>query len=75
MKTQASSVIEELPEKMYFSRQETATLLRIGLSTLDSKIGPELLPRVRMRKRVYFLRSDIEKFILANRYTGEKHGN
>jgi hypothetical protein len=70
MKSANNNLIVEMPEKTMFSRQETATILGIGLSTLDSLITEKDLPRVHMRKRVYVLRKDLENFILANRTGG-----
>ena len=62
--------ILELPEKTLFSRKETACLLGIGLSTLDSLISDSELPRIRIHKRVYVARGDLESYIMSCRSTG-----
>ena len=61
--------ITEWPAKTLLTRQETAQILGIGLSTLDSLITYEELPRTIIRKRVLFHRSDIATYITANRVT------
>lgn len=63
------SILVELPEQTLFDRITTARVLGIGVSTLDSLITPEELPRIHLKKRTYFLRSDIENYILSNRVT------
>lgn len=69
MKEPKLSIVAENPEQTLFDRMSTAKILGIGISTLDSCITAEELPRVKIKKRTYFLRADIEKFILANRVT------
>ena len=64
------SIIVEFPEKTLFTRTEAAEILSIGLSTLDSLISDEELPRIRLSKRVLFARGDLEAYILAHRSTG-----
>ena len=64
------SIIVEFPEKTLFTRAEAAEILSIGLSTLDSLISDEELPRIRLSKRVLFTRGDLEAYILAHRSTG-----
>ena len=64
------SIIVEFPEKTLFTRAEAAEILSIGLSTLDSLISEEELPRIRLSKRVLFARGDLESYILAHRSTG-----
>lgn len=59
-----------LTENTLLSRQEVAEILRIGLSTLDSLISEKELPRTRIRKRVFVLKSDLEKYILTKRNIG-----
>ena len=61
--------ITEWPEKTLFSRQETAHILGIGLSTLDSLISYSELPRTVIHKRVLVHRRDLERYIEANRVT------
>ena len=61
--------IEEWPEKTLFSSKETAGILGIGLSTLDSLITYSELPRTVIRKRVYVHRRDLEKYIAGCRKT------
>ena len=61
--------IEEWPEKTLFSRKETAWILGIGLSTLDSLITYSELPRTVIHKRVYVHRRDLEKYIAGCRKT------
>lgn len=60
--------ITEWPEKTLFTRQETAQILGIGLSTLDSLISSEL-PRTIIHKRVLVHRKDLENFIASSRTT------
>ena len=64
------SIIVEFPEKTLFTRAEAAEILSIGMSTLDSLISDEELPRIRLSKRVLFARGDLEAYILAHRSTG-----
>ena len=61
------SIIVEFPEKTLFTRAEAAEILSIGMSTLDSLISDEELPRIRLSKRA---RGDLEAYILAHRSTG-----
>ena len=56
--------ITEWPEKTLFTRQETAQILGIGLSTLDSLISYSELPRTIVHKRVL-----VENYISACRTT------
>ena len=74
MKEPKLSIVTENPEQTLFDRFTTAKILGISISCLDSCIKAEELTRIKIKKRTYFLRSDIEKFILANRVTtsGEK---
>lgn len=62
--------ILELPEKTFFSRKETAQILGIGLSTLDSLIPYSELPRFKIHKRVYVARGDLETYLMSCRMTG-----
>ena len=59
--------ITEWPEKTLFSRQETAQILGIGLSTLDSLISYTELPRTIIHKRVLIHRKDLENYIASCR--------
>ena len=61
--------VAEWPEKTLFTRQETAQILGIGLSTLDSLIPYSELPRTIIRKRVLIHRRDLENYIIACRTT------
>ena len=64
------SIIVEFPEKTLFTRAEAAEILSIGMSTLDSLISDEELPRIRLSKRVLFFFFFLEAYILAHRSTG-----
>ena len=68
MKTSNYS-IAEWPEKTLFSRQETAQILGVGLSTLDSLISYSELPRTIVHKRVLVHRKDLENYISTCRTT------
>lgn len=68
------NLLVELPGKTLFSRREVAEILGIGISTLDSLVKPEELPRVKIHKRTMFLRNDIEAYIWALRNGGNKNG-
>jgi hypothetical protein len=59
--------ITEWPEKTLFSRQETAQILGVGLSTLDSLISYDDLPRTIVHKRVLIHRKDLENYIASCR--------
>jgi excisionase family DNA binding protein len=61
--------ITEWPEKTLFTRQETAQILGVGLSTLDSLIPYSELPRTIIRKRVLIHRKDLENYISTCRAT------
>ncbi len=61
--------ITEWPEKTLFTRQETAQILGIGLSTLDALVDYCVLPRVIIHKRVLVHRKDLENYIAACRTT------
>lgn len=63
--------ITEWLEKTLFSRQETAQILGVGLSTLDSLISYSELPRTIIHKRVLVYRRDLERYIEANRVTSQ----
>ena len=63
--------ITEWPEKTLFTRQETAQILGIGLSTLDSLISYSELPRTIIHKRVLVHRRDLERYIEVNRVTSQ----
>lgn len=69
MKSSTPFTIAEFPEKTLFTRQETAQILGIGLSTLDSLIDYKSLPRTIIHKRVLFHRKDIEAYIASCRRT------
>lgn len=69
MKT-STYTITEWPEKTLFSRQETAQILGIGVSTLDSLISYTELPRTIIHKRVLIHRKDLESYIACCRETG-----
>lgn len=62
--------ITEWPEKTLFSRQETARILEVGVSTLDSLIPYSELPRTIIHKRVLIHRKDLENYIASCRTTG-----
>ena len=66
---QTTYALTEWPEKTLFSRQETAQILGIGLSTLDSLISYDELPRTIVHKRVLVHRKDLENYIAACRTT------
>ena len=66
---QTSPTIVEFPEKTLLTRQETAQILGIGLSTLDSLITYSELPRTIIHKRVLFFREDIAAYIASSRTT------
>lgn len=70
MKT-SNYAITEWPEKTLFTRQETAQILGIGLSTLDSLISYSELPRTIIHKRVLVHRRDLERYIESNRVTSQ----
>ena len=55
--------ITEWPEKTLFTRQETAQILGVGLSTLDSLISYSELPRTIVHRK------DLENYISACRTT------
>ena len=61
--------VAEWPEKTLLTRHETAQILGVGLSTLDSLIPYSELPRTIIRKRVLIHRRDLENYILACRAT------
>ncbi|MCR4789791.1 MAG: helix-turn-helix domain-containing protein [Treponemataceae bacterium] len=68
--------ITEWPEKTLLSRQETAQILGIGLSTLDSLIPYSELPRTVIHKRVFVHRKELEKYISScTRTTPQIRGN
>lgn len=68
MKTSNYS-ITKWPEKKLFTRQETAQILGIGLSTLDSLVSYSELPRTIIHKRVLVHCKDLENFIASSRTT------
>lgn len=68
MKT-SNYFITEWPEKTLFTRQETAQILGIGLSTLDSLISYSELPRTIIHKRVLVHRKDLENYIAEQLYS------
>lgn len=61
--------ITEWPEKTLFTRAETAQILGIGISTLDSLVNYVELPRTIVRKRVLIHRQDLERYIASCRVT------
>jgi excisionase family DNA binding protein len=54
-------------EPQYFSVAEAADLLRARRWTIAAAIREKKLPYVRMGKKFVLLRSDLDKFALANR--------
>lgn len=64
------SIWPEIPEDALLTRQQVVAILHIGMSTLDSLIPDSELPRVRLSKRVFVLKKDLEAYILAHRSTG-----
>jgi excisionase family DNA binding protein len=69
---QPASAIGIVPELL--SRKQVAELLQIGMSTLDTRIPPEALPRLKLGKTVRFLRSDVETYLLQNRIERSQQG-
>lgn len=67
--TNTSSIWPEIPEDALLTRQQVVAILHIGMSTLDSLIPDSELPRVRLSKRVFVLKKDLEAYILAHRST------
>lgn len=63
----------EIPEDALLTRQQVVAILHIGMSTLDSLIPDSELPRVRLSKRVFVLKKDLEAYILNHRSTGGKN--
>ncbi|MDR3283669.1 MAG: helix-turn-helix domain-containing protein [Treponema sp.] len=61
--------LETAPEVL--SRKDVAGILKIGISTLDTRIPPAKLPRIKLGKTVRFLRTDVEKFLLRHRIGAE----
>ncbi len=55
--------ISELPAKTLFSRKEVASILGVGLSTVDTLIPYSELPRTVIRKHVFVSRKDLEIYI------------
>lgn len=70
MKTSNYPIVE-WPEKTLFTRQETAQILGVGLSTLDSLISVRELPRTIIHKRVLVHRRDLERYIESCRVTSQ----
>jgi excisionase family DNA binding protein len=70
MERNKDSIIVEFPGATLLSRRAVCSVLGIGISTLDSLISDKELPRIRLSRHVYVLRSDLEKYILAHRSTG-----
>ena len=70
MKNTKNNISCNLPEKPMFSRSEVTQLLGIGQSTLDVRISDSELPRIRLNKRVYVLKADLENYILSHRSIG-----
>ena len=68
--TKNFSIWPEIPEDALLTRQQVVAILHIGMSTLDSLIPDSELPRVRLSKRVFVLKKDLEAYILAHRSTG-----
>ena len=64
-----ASIWPEIPEDALLTRQQVVAILHIGMSTLDSLIPDSELPRVRLSKRVFVLKKDLEAYILAHRST------
>ena len=64
-----ASIWPEIPEDALLTRQQVVAILHIGMSTLDSLIPDSELPRVRLSKRVFVLKKDLEVYILAHRST------
>lgn len=65
-----SITIEEIPNETLLTRKQVVSVLKIGLSTLDSLITDEELPRIRFRKHVYVAKKDLENYINKHRYGG-----
>lgn len=68
--SKTNSIWPEIPEDTLLTRQQVISILHIGLSTLDSLIPDSELPRIRLSKRVFVLKKDLETYILAHRSTG-----
>ena len=65
--------IQELPEETLLTRQQVKSILKIGLSTLDTIIPYSELPRVRLGKHVRIARKDLEIYINKHRTNGEHY--
>ena len=70
VKNNTPSIWPEIPADALLTRQQVVAILHIGMSTLDSLIPDSDLPRVRLSKRVFVLKKDLEAYILAHRSTG-----
>lgn len=68
--SKTNSIWPEIPEDTLLTRQQVISILHIGMSTLDSLIPDSELPRVRLSKRVFVLKKDLEAYILTHRSTG-----
>ena len=59
--------VTELPNETLLTRKQVVAVLKIGLSTLDTLIKDDELPRVRFGKHVYVARQDLETYINKHR--------
>lgn len=70
IKNNNSSIWPEIPADALLTRQQVVSILHIGMSTFDSLIPDSELPRVRLSKKVFVLKKELEIYILAHRSTG-----
>ena len=57
----------ELPNETLLTRKQVVDVLKIGLSTLDTMVKEDELPRVRLGKHVFVARQDLETYINNHR--------
>lgn len=70
--TSAKSENITLDERTLLTRKDVCDLFHIGLSTLDSMPSYKDLKRIKIGRHTFFLKSDVEQFILAHRNGGKK---
>ena len=68
--TKNFSIWPEIPEDALLTRQQVVAILHIGMSTFYSLIPDSELARVRLSKKVFVLKKELEVYILAHRSTG-----
>lgn len=68
--TQKTKNTTQITKDLLLSRTELAELLHCGLSSIDAMETYASIPRVKIGRHTFFLKTDVMDFILSHRVGG-----